>query len=167
MNETGDFECLRCASCCRSILESRSGIGRGLPLTEKEASLFPENTISPKLAIGPRRPDRVILHQLNMNVCPHVNSQNECSVYEERPLMCKSFPIVAGAISNRCRVFSYRRVGATYDEPYSMKSQLDASEKLEKYIQKQISKHSMGKSTLWEYDLATGKWSSIGEVDTK
>ena len=164
MGAEGDFECLRCATCCRNILECSSGVKRGLPLTEKEATLFPKEVVSPKLAVGVAEPNVVILYQLNVNVCPYVNAQNECGVYEERPLICRSFPIVAGAISNRCRVFSYRKVGVSYSEPYPMKKQLEASKKLSAYTQNRVRKLRRKGLKFWEYNLNTGTWLCRGLV---
>lgn len=156
--DTGEFECLRCASCCRNLLESKDGIQGGLPLTDKEASLFPNALVSPKLGVGTKEPEEVVLYQLDIMCCPYVNEKNECQIYSKRPLMCQSFPIVAGAISNRCKTFGYRKPGITYTEPYSMERQVEASEKLEKYVANRIKKHCSKVIRIWEYDLVTKKW---------
>jgi Fe-S-cluster containining protein len=166
MGEENDFECLRCGTCCRNILENTGGVRRGLPLTEKEASLFPQEIISPKLAIGLTEPEIVVLYQLNVNKCPHINEENQCQKYECRPLMCRSFPIVAGDISNRCKVFSYRRVGVSYCEPYSMARQLEASDKFNGYILKSLREHFKKGVKIWELDLSTGKWIFKKRYDT-
>jgi Fe-S-cluster containining protein len=131
---------------------------RGLPLTEKEADLFPKEAVSPKVATGTDKPENVILFQLNLGCCPNINDKNECTIYVNRPLMCQSFPIVAGAISNRCRVFNYRKTGLNYEEPYSMSTQIKASDRLEKYVQKKLTKGSRSKQKIWEYDLKTKRW---------
>ncbi len=115
------------------------------------------------MGIGQNEPEVVVLYQLTVNCCPFVNDNNECRIYTKRPLMCQSFPIVAGAISNRCRVFSYRKPGATYNEPYSMAKQVEASGKLEKYTQNRIKKHHGKFVKIWEYDLATKKWIPKGQ----
>ena len=165
MSTKGDFECLQCSKCCRSILETSGGITRGLALTEREVKIFPPEIVSPKLAVGVSKPSFVILYQLNVNVCPYVNENNQCSKYEERPLICRSFPIVGDAISNRCRVFSYRKPGASYNEPYTMDKQLEASHKLNSHTRKFIKKHYRKGLKIWEYDLATKKWNPRGEFN--
>ena len=162
MNETADFECSRCATCCKNLIETSDNMKRGLPLTKEEALLFPTELVLPKLGVGLKAPETVILYQLALNCCPHLNEQNECQVYAKRPLMCQSFPIVAGAISNRCRMFSYRKPGATYAEPYRMTNQVKASSKLEKYMEKQIRKYSKKGLKTWEYDLNTQTWLDRG-----
>lgn len=133
-----------------------------MTLTEKEAEIFPKEFVSPKMAVGEMEPKEVILYQLNVNCCPHVTLQNLCSIYEKRPLMCRSFPIVAGAISSRCRVFSYRKPGLSYSEPYHMKEQLQASDKLTKHIEGCLRRNMERRQTLWEFDLNTKKWHRIG-----
>jgi Fe-S-cluster containining protein len=164
--EAGDFECLKCGECCRTILRSdEGGFKRGLLLTEKEIHLFPKEAVSPKLAIGLTEPKTVVLYQLNVNPCPHLSSRNECQRYSERPLMCRSFPIIAGAVSNRCKVFRYRKVGVSYNEPYTMVEQLEASDKINKYIENCIKKHYKKGLRLWEYDLAAEKWVDKGQYD--
>ena len=160
-----DFECQRCGLCCRSLIDDKNGFKRGLPLTEKEVTLFSKDLISPKMAIGITEPDNVILYQLNVNVCPYINEKNECNKYERRPLMCQAFPVVAGAISNRCRVFSYRKVGVSYSDPYPMKKQLEASNKFSRYLQKLIKKQYRKGLKVWEYDLAKNHWVYKGYYD--
>ncbi len=164
--EVSNFGCLKCGECCRSILHcDEEGFTRGLLLTEKETSIFPKGAVSPKLAVGLTEPKTVILYQLNVNPCPHLSGKNECQKYSERPLMCRSFPIIAGAISNRCKVFSYRKVGVAYSEPYTMAEQLEASDKINKHIEKSIKRHYRKGLRLWEYDLATKKWVDKGQYD--
>ena len=166
MNKAIDFECQRCGLCCRNLLETREDIKRGLPLTEKEVHLFSKELISPKLAIGVTEPNILVLCQLNVNVCPHINSKNECEKYKSRPLMCQSFPVVAGDLSNRCRIFSYRKVGFSYSDPYPMIKQMEASEKFNRYLGNRIKKHYQIGLKVWEYDLSIGKWVCRGLYDT-
>ena len=160
MVELGEFQCQRCAKCCRTLLENKNGVLRGLPLTEKEAQLFPKVIVSPKLGIGVTEVTEIVLYQLNINCCLNINERNECKIYPKRPLMCQSFPIVVGSISNRCIVFQYRKPGLQYSEPYRLTGQVKASEKLEKYTQSRIQKYYKRGLRIWEYDLTTKKWVS-------
>ncbi len=166
MSAQGSFECQRCAVCCRTLLEDKAGFLRGLTLTEVETHLFPAEMIAPKLAVGETKPEAVILYQVMVNCCPHVTKENSCPIYERRPLMCRSFPIIAGAISNRCRVFSYRKPGVHYSEPFHMKEQLQASDKLTKHIRISVRKRSKKGLTLWEYDLNSKKWLHVTEYNS-
>jgi Fe-S-cluster containining protein len=158
VDQARDFECLRCATCCRNLLETSGGELSGLPLFENEKSLFLPDLVSPKIALGFSEPDMVILFQLNVNCCPHLTCPGQCEVYASRPLMCRSFPVVAGAISNRCRVYAYRKVGLSYVEPFAMKDQLLANAKFESYLRNRIKRFYRKGLKLWEYDLASKKW---------
>ncbi len=161
-----DFVCKRCGLCCRNLLETKGGVQRGLPLTEKEATLFPSEFVSPKLAVGVAEPKIIVLYQLNVNVCPYINNQNTCKKYENRPLMCQSFPIVAGDLSNKCTVFSYRIKGISYNETFSMKDQADASNKFTLYLSNRIKKNYRKGLRVWEYNLATRSWICLGLYDS-
>jgi Fe-S-cluster containining protein len=161
-----EFVCKRCGVCCRNLLETKDGIQRGLPLTDKETALFPQELVSPKLAIGVAEPKVVILYQLNVNVCPYINSQNACVKYEKRPLMCQSFPVVAGDLSNRCTVFSYRLKGVSYSDSYSMEKQLAASVKFTLYLGNRVKKYYRKDLKVWEYDLAKRRWVCRGLYDS-
>ena len=145
-------------------MEESGGIQRGLPLTEAETRLFPAEMVAPKLGIGMMSPERVVLFQLSVKCCPHLETQNKCGIYLNRPLMCRSFPIVAGAISNRCKMFSYRKPGVTYQEPFTMTQQFEESERLEKHIEKQVLKHCKSGYRFWEFDLKTKKWVDKGSL---
>ncbi len=166
MGEISDFECLRCGTCCRQLLQTTDGVTRGPPLSEKEANLFPPEIISPKLAVGLVEPKTIILYQLNVGICPYINQKNDCQKYNIRPLICRSFPVVAGAISNRCKVFAYRKVGVSYSDPFPMTKQLEANNKLEDYTLNRIRKHYKKGLKVWEYDIATKKWTYKTQYDT-
>jgi Fe-S-cluster containining protein len=165
MSAQGSFECQRCATCCRNLLEEKAGAVRGLTLTETETQLFPAEMVLPKLAVGETKPEVTILYQLDAKSCPHITKENSCPIYEKKPLMCRSFPVVAGAISNRCRFFSYRKVGVSYSEPFHMKEQLQASDRLTKHIQNSIRKKYKKGLKLWEFDLNTKKWLCVTEFN--
>lgn len=152
------FQCKRCGTCCRNLLEDIRGIKRGLILTAKEASLFHSEMISPSLGIGMSKPKIIIIYQLNVNTCPHINNKNECLIYDKRPLMCKAFPYESGNFSNKCTVFSYRKVGQFYSDFVPSEHQIDASEKLNRYIWNRFRKYFIKGIKVWEYDLATKNW---------
>ena len=152
------FECKRCGKCCRNLLEDIKGIRKGLVLTAKEVSLFPSEMISPSLAVGTEKRKKPITYQLNANICPHIDNKNECLIYDKRPLMCKAFPYESGNFSNRCTVFSYRKVGQFYCDFMPSESQIDASEKLNRYIWNRFQKYFIKGIKVWEYDLATKNW---------
>jgi Fe-S-cluster containining protein len=114
--------------------------------------------ISPQLAIGMSEPKKYLLYQLNANTCPHIDNKNKCLVYDKRPLMCKAFPYESGNFSNKCTVLSYRKMGQTYYDFRPSRFQIDASEKLNRYLRNGFQKYFRKGINVWEYDLATEKW---------
>ncbi|NLE03308.1 MAG: YkgJ family cysteine cluster protein [Crenarchaeota archaeon] len=158
MQNNAEFICLQCGTCCRNLIENRNGRSSGITLTKNETSLFRSEIVVPKIALGMYGPEIFLFYQLVVNCCPYIDEKNQCKIYEKRPLICRSFPIISGAISNKCQVYSYRKVGLTYDEPYKMTLQLAANNKLEKYFQNQIKKNFKKGIKLWEYDFSTKHW---------
>ena len=88
------FNCRKCGTCCRNLLEYINGVKAGLLLTVKEIDLFPSEMISPKMAIGIAGPEQMICYQLSVDNCPYINEKSECRTYDKRPLMCRAFPYV-------------------------------------------------------------------------
>ena len=88
------FECLKCGSCCRDLLQKDKGVLRGLTLLNEEISEFKETSIKPAIGQG-RRPHeknfKIITHQLNKETCPHLRNL-ECTIYERRPASCRQYP---------------------------------------------------------------------------
>ena len=152
------FQCKKCGTCCRNLLEHIRGIRKGLLLTAKEVSLFPSKMISHSLAIGTEKRKKVIFYQLNANTCPHIDNKNECLIYDKRPLMCKAFPYELGNFSNKCTVFRNRKVGQFYSGFMPSESQIDVSEKMNRYVRNCLKRYFKKGMKSWEYDLATKKW---------
>ncbi len=102
------FECLKCGKCCKEFgtikLSSNQNL-RGFPIFEWERSRLitkaEENNF--KLDITPlievhdvkTKTNLVLeyhLHLKEKEPCPFLKN-NQCSIYDDRPLVCKSFPI--------------------------------------------------------------------------
>jgi Fe-S-cluster containining protein len=113
---------------------------------------------SPSLAVGTEKRKKTITHQLNVNICPHLGNKNECLIYERRPLKCKAFPFDSGNFSNKCTVFSYRKVGYVYCDFAPSRSQIEASDKLNRCLGKLFQRFFVKGIKVWEYDLATKNW---------
>lgn len=151
------FECLKCGTCCKNLLEELDGIVGGLLLTADETKHFPYEMISPKMAIGVEKPEKVIRYQLNVNDCPHIDEANNCRIYENRPLVCRAFPYDEEGFALKCKVFSHVKEGEFYTTEYSA-AEIDASSKLSRYFRNQEEKYRKKGSKKWEYDLRTKKW---------
>jgi len=149
---------MNCGTCCRNLLEGREGILKGLALTAKETSLFPQDMVSPLTATGMRKPEHVIDYQLNANDCPHIDETNECRIYDRRPLMCRAFPYVQGNFSVKCPIFGSRfKAGLRISVPMP-DAEVEASQKRDRYFQNRLRKYLKKRSKMWEFDLATKQW---------
>jgi len=86
--------CEQCGRCCSN---HRAGTGEsGLTLFPDEIHLFPEDKVRPHLAKGVDAPTNIFTYQYTDNVCMHL-VDNLCKVYDDRPLMCRKFPVKLGA----------------------------------------------------------------------
>jgi len=152
------FNCKKCGTCCRNLIEDANGIKTGLLLTVKEIDLFPSEMVSPKFAIGFEMPDKIIQYQLNVNDCPHVNEKNECQIYEKRPLMCRAFPYESGTVSVKCPVIGSRIKVYEPCEVEVSATEIDASEKMNRHILNRFQKFYKKGQKAWIFDLETRKW---------
>lgn len=70
----------------------------GLSLKLEEFKLFPPEIVSPQFGVGTRtslKPRHILSYQLNVNVCPHLTEDNNCRIYNNRPLSCRAFPLIS------------------------------------------------------------------------
>jgi Fe-S-cluster containining protein len=153
-----DFECLKCGTCCRTIVESIGSVTRGLMLTSKERALFPAESILPQFALGLSKPKIIVFYQMTLAQCPHLDEQSGCKIYEKRPLICRAFPLMANHISSRCKVFNKRKVGQVYQDIYPMVESKKANEKIDRYIKTNFNEYLRKGFNEWEYDLSTKTW---------
>ena len=152
-------ECLKCGACCRHLLDDRGGIVKGLVLTESEKSLFPEDIVSPNIAVGRRKPEHMINYQLNVQVCPFVGEKNECGIYEKRPLVCRAFPFVQSNCSVKCQRTRqlFKKSGLKIDFPIPL-IENEADQKRERYVQNRCKRYMRNDSKMWEFDVAKKNW---------
>ncbi len=64
----------------------------GIYLSPKEINYFPKDTVFPLF----RRNGDVFSYQLGVHECPNLVKENghmACKIYENRPLICRSFPV--------------------------------------------------------------------------
>lgn len=152
------FNCRKCGTCCRNLIEDVNGINTGLLLTVKEIDLFPQEMISPKIAIGFEKPEKIIQYQLDVNDCPHVDEKNECRIYEKRPLMCRAFPYESGTVSVKCPIIGSRMKAYEPCEVEISATEIEASEKMNRHILNRFQKfHKIGQKG-WNFDGKTREW---------
>ncbi|KKK84349.1 hypothetical protein LCGC14_2784280 [marine sediment metagenome] len=89
------FECLQCGRCCKDILKHAMGSLKGPYLSPEETALFPPHTVSPSIGRG-FDIDHITVtrYQINQAHCPQLVEDNQCAIYENRPLVCRRFPLM-------------------------------------------------------------------------
>ena len=126
-----------------------------------EATLFPENLISPLMAIGTEKPSLLILYQLNVNECLFIDQTNKCMIYKDRPLVCQAFPLSQGRYSTKCKLFSFAKNFPENSVKIAIdwgNTQLEAEQKLDQYIIYNFRKWFRTGIGTWSFDLATKQW---------
>jgi Fe-S-cluster containining protein len=156
------FKCERCGFCCRTLLENDPDYLIGLSLFPDEVKLFDPKIIAPFTAFGINKPTNITSYQLTVATCPHINEANQCKIYENRPLVCKAFPIIPefpnSKIAPKCPQISHH---TSYRENGSSLFDAEESENAvrEIYIRGFTEMQNTEKgSKLWVYDLATKRW---------
>lgn len=90
------WECIRCGKCCTNQYNN-------MDIFAEEVYLFPKNKIKPKLGYGDSKDSiTIFLYNLISKRCPLYKDDIGCSVYENRPLICKMFPLGQGGLDKGC-----------------------------------------------------------------
>jgi Fe-S-cluster containining protein len=61
----------------------------------EERGLFDDKIIRPNVGFSNDfmfGPSQIAYYQLAIDNCPHLSSRNTCSIYERRPLVCRTYP---------------------------------------------------------------------------
>ena len=96
------FECHGCGNCCRSVYRSKK-LHNGFFVSDAEAEWLREEAKKQKIqisfkpyeSIADKNSKKLIVKswRLNHDSCPFF-SAGKCTVYDRRPLICRSFPVV-------------------------------------------------------------------------
>ena len=149
-------ECEKCGRCCSNL---RIGDEEsGLTLFPEEIHMFPEETIRPHLGKGESSPIEIFSYQHTENICVNLKD-NLCSVYESRPLMCRSFPVKIGVngltFSHGCKaVLNLLKASKTTNRDRSeVKTAIVVAERLYTFHK------TFGESEeTWKYNLVSEAW---------
>jgi len=172
------FKCLRCGHCCRNLLKDIDGELKGLNLTLEETTLFPKEFVAPSFGLGyggKDRPKYIILYQLDANECPHLSSDNSCKIHENRPLACRTFPLISigplgTAVANATDCHFVResesKYGSLYDtfltpEEFIAPEEWSALTKHNDLTRREMIKHITDAALLWSFNLKTKKWEVV------
>jgi Fe-S-cluster containining protein len=149
-------ECERCGRCCSHLRTRESEAG--LTLFPDEVHLFPSEKVRPHLGKGVQSPDTIFTYQHTENVCIHL-MDNMCGIYEDRPLMCRSFPVKIGEyglrLSPGCKaVLNTLKKSKTMDtEQPEVKAAIDMTERLYEFHK---SFSELDKK--WKYNFTSEQW---------
>lgn len=149
-------ECERCGRCCSHLRVRESEAG--LTLFPDEIRFFPPDTVRPHLAKGVESPTTVFTYQHTENVCVHLKD-NICSIYEDRPLMCRSFPVKVGENGLRfaagCKAVLNtlkKHKAMNYEQP-EVKAAISMAERLYEFH-----KNFTSGDKKWKYNLTSEQW---------
>ena len=156
------FDCKRCGVCCRNLIKTTSdGYTLGLALIRGETALFPKDVVSPHIAVGLVEPSKIISHQLSINVCPHIDAENRCLIYERRPTACRAFPysITASSVTAwpDCALIGEQMEAGRQPAMFS-RVQSDASTDLSVYYFDMALRHVPVGGKAWFFDLRDRAW---------
>ncbi len=149
-------ECVKCGRCCSNL---RKGDEKtGLTLFPEETHLFPEDKIRPYLGKGEASVTEIFTYQHTENVCINLVN-NQCTVYENRPTMCRSFPVKVGEHGLRfisgcmgVRDMLKNAKNMTH-EMYEVKAAIKMTERLYEFH-----KAFTEGEKRWVYNLVTEEW---------
>jgi Fe-S-cluster containining protein len=147
-----------CGQCCSHL---RIGDEKaGLTLFPEEVYLFPEKTVRPHYGKGVSQPSIIFTYQHTENVCVHLKN-NMCSIYDTRPLMCRSFPVKIGAngfrFSKGCKaVISITRSGMDFKQTSEVQAAIEMTERLAGFNSTFNQDEQM-----WKYNLILEQWEII------
>ena len=149
-------ECTTCGRCCSNLRQGDKKTG--LTLFPEEVHLFPEDMVRPYLGKGVDSVTEVFTYQHTENVCINL-VDNMCTVYEERPTMCRSFPVKVGEHGLRfvsgCRgALEMNKNGKSLShDMYEVKAAMSMAERLYDFH-----KSFNENEKRWMYNLVTEEW---------
>lgn len=127
--DDGTFECHRCGTCCTNLQDLwsdgqapftslageriyRLPTPGGLRVFAWEADRFPTDRLEPLLVVADDQRGKLVVlaYELDEVVCPNYAEGVGCTIYADRPMVCRAYPLLvvegeAGpevAISGRC-----------------------------------------------------------------
>jgi len=93
------WECLKCGKCCYNQWAQ-------MELFHDEIKYFPKKIIKPYLGSGYTKDSiEIVLFKLIPKKCPLYDEKNGCTIYENRPRICKTFPFIANGIDKTCSAY--------------------------------------------------------------
>lgn len=111
--DPGHFHCHGCGTCCTNLTGRwardrgrfqalpQAGVYRlatpgGLRMFSWEQAPFTAERLAPLLAVADGQRDRLVAlaYELEATRCPRYEDEVGCTIYEDRPLVCRAFPLL-------------------------------------------------------------------------
>ena len=90
------WKCNRCGNCCTHQKEH-------MDLVEEDLKFFPDKSYMKHMGIGSKKSSiKTIVWRLIPRRCPLYDEQVGCTIYENRPLICRRYPYTWYGIDNSC-----------------------------------------------------------------
>ena len=103
------FHCEKCTNCCKNLFKEQEK-SFGLTVFDFEAEILKKEAKKKKIALslGPvnfiadmvSKKAIVLLWSIENKECPFLDNK-ECVIYENRPLVCRAFPVVSTGIHGK------------------------------------------------------------------
>lgn len=158
------FQCDRCGECCRDLSKETDTGRYGPYLLPRETRYFPKGTVAPYMAKGLKgrsrpRPRTIVAYQIRVMTCPHLDDNNLCRIYRNRPLSCQAFPLDMGWRGGR----PYPFASTTCPQVPSAESELKVSREIA-WANAALSKYIWKNTTVpfWTYPLDRERWIPLG-----
>lgn len=138
------WKCNRCGECCTNLTG-------GLDLLPEEIQYFPKNRYKPQTGYGKTKHSiKILSYSLIGKCCPLYDKTVGCTIYENRPLICKSFPI---SLHNNFYGIDHHCKNAPEDEtPMRVKEEYMLRTQLSMERQKQIHGELLSSGLqIWEF----------------
>lgn len=91
-----NFDCSRCGACCTNIIGKSGELEFGIYLEPKDIDNFSPESVFPLLGKGSSI--EITAYQVGTINCPNYvekEGKGSCQIYDKRPLVCKSFPVIS------------------------------------------------------------------------
>jgi len=89
------WKCNQCGNCCTNQID-------GMDILQEEIHLFPKSSYEPHLGYGEKSNITVFVWRLKGIRCPLYDDNDGCTIYENRPLICKQFPYTRSGLDDHC-----------------------------------------------------------------
>lgn len=97
-----NFSCQNCGVCCKSRDDASFGMVvldfEAKTLRKKAKELNIDLKLEPSVSFSDKKSQKelVVSYKFQYDTCPFYN--NKCLIYEDRPLLCRAFPIITAGI---------------------------------------------------------------------